>query len=531
MVETCCPTNMAENTEDSIDELHKTPLSPIVGTPCDELDPAELFEGYSNTQDVFSMGNEEDSTHYLSSFSNKVDSEGDSASSELEDIYASELGVTPPRNVRRNKERSRTQRKGQGLCLKIPVKVELEKKKRERERTSQKSMQNEIAFQREYKRSSLGSTLENEDLSRSLNLPNVKIDSKKRFMSLKCTRRDNDNERPKHRLTRSESDPKNLGQITTNLSQSRQEFIRTFSLLIKIGAHACKQKDSQFASTELERQNSEEHKKWQIKRCLALWLELCAWHGGRTMEEQDKYLMEERAHVEEVLDEFIQFNLNNVVSHGDDDDNLTSVKDDVKKVEGEDDMSKNIPTTTTTTTASATPTVVIKDYELEDTNNAYSNDDRNSATVDNNSTSELGDFPSNSISKKENLSLNLSIDGKNESLKSEERKPICSTPESTAPKGSFCRRLEFAITEITELFGRLESVEQLYPTKRAVGDANPKYLCREFNQNVDALLLWLNMTKELLHQLTLISRFLGIDSEMQEVWQDWIDMGMGMLGK
>lgn len=525
-----CPTNMADSTEESTDEFDKTPLSPIVGTPCDELDPAELFEGYNNTQGGFSMGDEQDSGRYLRSFVDKVDSEGDSASSELEDIYASELGATPPRNVRRNKERSRTQRKGQGLCLKIPVKVEVEKKKRERE-SAQSQIQNERAFQREYKRSSLGSTLEKEDLSRSLNLPNVKIDSKKRFMSLKCTRRDNEKESsPKHRLTRSESDPKNLGQFSSNLSQSRQDFIRTFSLLIKIGAHARKQKDSQFASTELERQNSEEHKKWQIKRCLALWLELRAWHGGRTMEEQDRYLMEERAHVEEVLDEFIKFNLNNVVSNGDGDDKLTSVKDSVGKIEEEDDVSSN--NQPTTTTASTTPTVVIEDYELGGSNNEHPNNDRNSMTRDD-SPSEPRNSSSDLTLRKENLSLDLKSGGKTrlKSLKSEELKPRCSTPENTVPKDRFCRWLEFAIMEITELFDRLESVEELYPTKRAVGEANPKYLSAEFNRNVDALLLWVNMTKELLHRLTLISRFLGIDPEMHEVWHDWINMGMGMLGK
>ncbi|XP_031553108.1 mitogen-activated protein kinase kinase kinase 4-like isoform X3 [Actinia tenebrosa] len=518
---------------DNTDEFDKTPLSPIVGTPCDELDAAELFEGHYNNQDVFAMGDEQDSKSYLSSFGEKNDSECDSASSELEDIYSGELGVTPPRNIRRNKERSRTQRKGQGLCLKIPVKVEVEKQKKRVRESSQTQIQNERAFQREYKRSSLGSTLGNEDLSRSLNLPNVKIDSKNRFMSLKCTRRDNRKEdSPKHRLTRSESDPKDLGQSLTTLSQSRQEFIRTFSLLIKIGAHARKQRDSQFASTELERQNSEEHKKWQVKLCLALWLELRAWHGGRTMEEQDKYLMEERANVEEVLDEFIKFNLNNVVSNGDVDDNLTSVKDNVEQIV-EDEAVSSVNNRAPATNASATPTVVIDDYELKDSNDKNSNNGRNSTKTDNSPNEPRESSPSSdSKPRKENLNLDLSSGGKTrlKSLKSEECMPRCSTPENAVPKDRFRKRLEFAIMEITKLFDQLESVEVLYPTKRAVGEANPKYLISEFNRNVDALLLWLNVTKELLHQLTLISRFLGIDPEMQDMWQDWIHMGMGMLG-
>ncbi|KAK3739001.1 hypothetical protein QZH41_001570 [Actinostola sp. cb2023] len=93
-------TNMAD--DEGSYEPCKTPLSPIIGTPCDELDAADIFEGFANRPPHISFEGDHDSS-YLSP--PDKDSEVDSASSEqeFEDIYGTELGATPPRNVRRIK--------------------------------------------------------------------------------------------------------------------------------------------------------------------------------------------------------------------------------------------------------------------------------------------------------------------------------------------------------------------------------------------------------------------------------------------
>lgn len=532
--------NMADGEDSGSDEPDRTPLSPIVGTPCEELDAADIFEGHVANRSRLSF----EELSYLS-----PPSEGDSAaSSDQEENYTQELGCTPPRNVRRIKEKNKTVRKGQGLCLKLPdVKAEAEKqKKRERDRnreTSQTQLRTERAFMRQYKRNSLGNTFSHDvDLSKSLNLPSVKIESR-RFMSLKCTRQDKE----KGRLKRSESDPKNLGQISDgNLSQHRQEFLRTFSLLIKIGAHARQHKDNQFALTEVERQTSEEQKQWQVKLCLALWLELRAWHSGRTMEEQDRFLVEERAHVNHALDRIINFDTKTVISSG---ECTPSMKDA--------GISFNVRSQPR---AELVELIVTDcDNETDRTNSSGSQDNRNESDKEKEEKTE-NDSQEVQDSKTRRTKLKLTL--QKHSIEEEsttdkiyqsafsvsniqdseviESKPanIESTPvqegdmkQTASETKTLAQHLETAMNCIDNVFEELEAAERLYSTQRALGEANPKYFSDIFNTNHDALVLWANMTKDMLHKLTLVARFIGIEQGVsKELWQDWYNVGMGMLG-
>ncbi|XP_020895625.1 mitogen-activated protein kinase kinase kinase 4 [Exaiptasia diaphana] len=531
---------MAEDGDRSFEELNRTPLSPIVGTPCDELDAADLFEGYVNP-DLRVSFDEDNEIVYLSP-GNEFDSE--SSEQEFEDIYTQELGVTPPRNARRNKEKSKTSRKVQGLSVKMPeVRAEVEKqKKRDRDRgreTSQSQLRTERAYMRQYKRNSLGNAFSQDvDLSKSLNLPTVKIESR-RFMSLKCTRPD------KGRLKRSESDPKHLVQTTGELSNHRQEFLRTFSLLIKIGAHARQHKDNQFALSELERQTSEEHKKWQVKLCLALWLELRAWHNGRTMEEQDRFLVEERAHIDEVLDRIINFNLNKVISSGD--DNISpSVKESsnscctAKSHDGIVPDSTQVCNSQERNTANNSDGKQRKEPSASDpqTPSRQSSDAKTKRKklklilkkhpVEDDKENKAQNVPgtSSQIINVQNLQTeNLeSLTPENEST------PIKTRAQNTNPR-NLVHELESTVHCIEALLEDVEAVEHLYSTQRALGEANPKYFSDSFNRNHDGLVLWMNLIKEMLHKLTLVARYIGIEQGFsKDIWQDWYDAGMGMLG-
>lgn len=556
---------MADGEDSNGDEpAERKPLSPIVGTPCDELDATDMFEGYFSTTSRFSFEDDHE-TSYLS-----PTSEIDSASSEPEDLYVQELGVTPPRNIRRNKEKSKTGRKVQGLCLRLPDRSEIDRqKKRDRDRnretsqTRQTQLRTERAFMRQYKRNSLGNTFSNDtDLSRSLNIPSVKIESR-RFMSLKCTRQDKE----RGLLKRSESDPKNLVQLGDDLSQNKQEFLRTFSLLIKIGAHARQQRDCQFALTEVERQTSEEHKQWQVKLCLALWLELRAWHSGRTMEEQDQFLVEERAHVDDVLDKIINFDLTRDKMssaslkevNSDSNDKATSSMQPVELiVTNFDNDCANIHCSTPVKTHKSEDNVSMaangrKRTMLKSTIEQHSLEEEEIVTPQCSESLEnivLSDkesnasetFVSDNMHDTTFLESNLLVDDKHGSNEEEslilnsEKMPTHDdkekanvTPNETK---NLVKDLEIAINKIERVFEDLEAAEKLYSTQRALGEANTKYVSRAFTRNHDALVLWMNMVSEMLQKLTLAARFIGIERGIsKELWQDWYDVGMDMYGK
>uniref|UniRef100_A0A1B6CZG1 Mitogen-activated protein kinase kinase kinase N-terminal domain-containing protein n=1 Tax=Clastoptera arizonana TaxID=38151 RepID=A0A1B6CZG1_9HEMI len=90
-------------------------------------------------------------------------------------------------------------------------------------------------------------------------------------------------------------------QTTEECSQSRVEFYQTFSLLIKMG-NVEKQ-----GEVTCKRQLSKEEHLWQSELKEVIWLELQAWHAGRTLKEQDDHLFESRKNVEQVLHDIINY--------------------------------------------------------------------------------------------------------------------------------------------------------------------------------------------------------------------------------
>ncbi|EDO30610.1 predicted protein [Nematostella vectensis] len=490
---------MADSEQDS-EEGDEKLKAPCVGSPCDELDMAEIFEGSKHSNVEFEVGDHCDfGSDRQSSFEKASDAE--SASSELEDLYLAELGVTPPRNLQRVRDRIKTRRRGQEKIAQPPKVIlgRTENEKRRRERGSnQTQLKTERAFQRQFKRNSFGDFESNgNQCGKPLDVPSMKIESRNRYMSLKCTRRDTGGnlcgETPgKTRLTRSESDPRSLGFLSSHMPQSRTDFYRTFSLLIKIGAHAHKQRDSQFAVSELERQNSEEHKKWQVELKLALWLELRAWHAGCSMEEQDQFLIDERQHVDDVLEEVINFNFNNLDKESDAGGKQPfSVKDK----EGDNPPLENkvvSPYPTITVSCEGNSTIDIKEYCEPSTSGDSTNTER-----------------------PESLDFNLKRTHKIV------KQPSTNESSPMAEQEKFNAELKAAILKVTELFEKLEAAEHLYPNLKSVGECHPRYSSPDFHRNVDALQLWLNVANDLLHKLQLTARFLGVDHQETNVWQDW----------
>lgn len=127
----------------------------------------------------------------------------------------------------------------------------------------------------------------NEDIIDCKSPPcNIKVESKKRFLSLKC------------KLVKSAVNWKNF--VPEKTSKNRSDFHDYFENLVKTGN--VENKDKIYKS-----QLSEEEQLWQTEWKDMIWLELRAWIADRTVTEQDKYLIKARKDIPNLLDEILNY--------------------------------------------------------------------------------------------------------------------------------------------------------------------------------------------------------------------------------
>lgn len=527
-------------------------LDQQIGSPCDEIDPSELFESYVGLEGEGNHVNDKGSGSDLDSecedqveFSSENDLSDGLPSLELENF---QYGVTPPRNVRRQKERARKGKEKIHSTLRGQLKHEsahFAAGKAELDRQKKRGstlLTTERALQRKMKRGcvdtisfnvSMDSNVHFPDASKSLEIPSIKIESNSRFLSLDCVcedDRENSSEsfgveshatntgsvpikrrnvgvHPK--ATRSESDARSYSArnyLDQHCPKDRIEFYRTFSILIKLGSPAHKQQESQkqpILSSSVDTQSTEENKKWKVELSQALWLELQAWHANRTMGEQDLYLMTSRASVEEVLDEVINFKVKEST-----DVTVVNSQSEIVTLNGstEEDLSEcNVFFT--------------KDTQCAESQTA-------NEQVPSSGGSEPSQVPNSSEPDLRPVKAQVHLD-----LKTNDT--IC--PETDDTEGvqefSSCFQLKAAIEQVTELFDKVERVENLYPNRQSLGEHNPKYKREEFSRNFETMCLWLNVTRELYHKLYLIAKFVSVDMDDCETWKDWFEVGLGQLGK
>ena len=551
-------------------------LQQIAGSPCDEIDPAELFEKQGSIE---VERNRIDDRGSGSEFDSEREEHVDlSSENELSDGFP--YGVTPPRNVRRQKEKSkRDKEKVQGF-LKSPLTREYGSNPSERAELDRRKKKGstqltaERAFQRKVKRGSVdvgfvsteGGT-HAADTSKSLDIPSIKIESTSRFMSLDCVCEDSTDgaytntsivraksisiketiTRSHRKATRSESDPRSSSSrnyLNPYCPEARMEFYRTFSLLIKLGSLAHKQQEKQYGvnGSAVERQSSEENKKYQVELSQALWLELQAWHANRTMEEQDLYLIRARANVEEVLDEVINFKvkkhdvnsqivdekLDQNIQDGNGNHFVGDARCEVIFMRTDSDSGTSAQLSRPVYSSMCYSNQIenfdsLKSQKTEDSENK-SNEQFSSETdgfVDGSATNVI-----NLKALKDRLCLDLSQ--RNQKLHPDEAGFKPGGRETVPDK--FCCQLKGAIEQVAELFDKVERVEHLYPTRQSLGEQNPKYTSKEFTRNFETMCLWLNVTRELYHKLHLIAKFVGVNAAEVAIWHDWLDVGLGRLG-
>ena len=556
-------------------------LQQVTGSPCDEIDPAELFEKQGSIDVERIRGDDKGSG---SEFDSEREEQVDlSSENELSDGFP--YGATPPiaRNVRRQKEKSkRDKEKIQGV-FKSPLTREYGSNSSERAELDRRKkrgstqLTTERAFQRKLKRGSvdvgfvgIDGASHLPDTSKSLEIPSIKIESTSRFMSLECVSEDASDSnvcrfsgtvrtksisvkgtitRSHRRATRSESDPRGLSSrnyLSPFCPEARMEFYRTFSLLIKLGSLAHKQQEKQYGvSSVVESQNSEESKKYQVKLSQALWLELQAWHANKTMEEQDLHLIQARANVEEVLDEVINFKVKKQVhvnaqkavqnqnGHDGNDDHILR---DLNSGSDDQDMHCTDDDSGTSSRMCHPNNSSMQNFcESNQIEHSLHSQEAKDATRETSEhiSSETDDFangPSTNTTDYKGLKGRLSLDLHHRNQKLHPDETGLRQGRETVPERTCCQ-LRAAIDQVTDLFDKIEMVENLYPTRHSLGQQHPKYTSMEFTRNFETMCLWLNVTRELHHKLHLIAKFVGVNVAETGVWQDWQDVGLGRLGR
>ena len=459
------------------------------------------------------------------------------------DTLQFQYGVTPPRNARRLKEKSKSCKKSKERTVVFSkslsardlttdainrAELDLQRKKN---RANSTQITNERRFQRKFKRESWGPELSfspsnsfNGAAGSKVEIPSIMIESSNRYMCLKYDLSQSyPNARPAIRTVY--TDPMSLLSsgmkldLNSTCPEPRAKFFSTFSKLVEMCVHS-KQKENPGVA-QMERQTSEENKRWEVELRQALWLEIQAWHAGRTMEEQDEYFVQARKSVDDVLEEIINFRFSSA-----------SVNEREQTLIGNNEEK-------------ATQSLHLckeqgADYCCADTENEVKENGFYPLHTENR---QLGletpvemENTFSMVSKNDGDPENLISDcdicpfGKSYGYGKEKERTFRKIPRN-ADKQSCCKEtfteIQAACEQVISLFDRLQAVEQLYPTLRALGEQNPKYISEKFQVNFATLCVWLNITQDLNHKLQILAKILCIDFNDQETWKDWFDVGLG----
>jgi mitogen-activated protein kinase kinase kinase 4 len=282
-------------------------------------------------------------------------------------------------------------------------------------------------------------------------LPAIKVDSG-RFMSL--SQKFQPPQKPSG--TR-----RQLSMPKKDCPADRVEFYSIFSMLINMGDKAKKEKERQ-----MSRQKSHDENFWVSQIMVYVWLELQAWHCGKTLQELDKDLVAERQKINSVLEQVINFHIDpvNVVTGG-----------AGKPVE---------------------PVSLFQGSAMSEPVAMMSGD----GGID--------------ISAARNSPIQL------DQCDSEEGIIDCDSGRSGIflDRAILDRQRE-AVVKVTNLLNQVDVVEGLYPTTKALGKECAMYTSDSLKHNQDTLCLWLNITKDLSHTLNMMAKTLGMQCFEGLDWQ------------
>ena len=77
-----------------------------------------------------------------------------------------------------------------------------------------------------------------------------------------------------------------------------------------------------------------------------------------------------------------------------------------------------------------------------------------------------------------------------------------------------------AVAKVTDILEQLERVEGMFQNRRKIGDEHPQYRTLSFRRKIDALTLWLKVTKGLAQALATLSTWLGVSIIVPEMCRE-----------
>lgn len=414
--------------------------------------------------------------------------------------YWCQYGVTPPNNreIRRNKQKERTIKFSSNISIKKGDKRTFLKGRCLSNNNGSTASNKQIQWQkeREFKRKEKFRAISDEGNSegescipRSTKL--VRVNSAKGLKSIrkqKSIRSSNKEEVPS--ITPSVvTKAINIQQITNDPNKSsRAHFYKSFLLLVKLGGrvppshksfdHSVQDSDDQFLQVEYPE---------------VLWLELQAWYNGRSIEDHDSFLENARANVEKVLSEVINFKFTNELKRGDSERGMSNETACNYDYYSDDEIEEFILFTSSNELTASTPVYEKKGFDRTDK-----------------------EMDANEVAVCPERNMDNESDGSK-------------TPESKEVENkvvSIKIQQVNAMAAISDLIKKLETVENLYPNLKALTNAYPMYKDVKFVRNHEAMLLWLNICKEMYHKLYLLADWIDVDPDDAINWKDWFDMGL-----
>ena len=264
----------------------------------------------------------------------------------------------------------------------------------------------------------------------------------------------------------------------STVCHKRLQFYDTLNLLINLG---------QGTNSEAKEKMEDEDETYEVEELKeALWLELQAWHNNTTMLEQDEYLMSARTNINSILEDVINFKVDISKSKFDDDKVSSDSESETDSEEGFCVFHCTLPS------------------------------------------EDSVDEPQGDAILKESVSstTDLEMQSRSNSVNSCD----ATSPEKSPPSLSeFAQSVKTAVTQVSSIVNKLYSMEQLYPSRGALRKDFEKYNSEEFNRSLDTMTLWLNMIQGLYHKLHVMSKLVQVDMNDEEMWKDWIELGLGKL--
>uniref|UniRef100_A0A8C4QGK0 Mitogen-activated protein kinase kinase kinase 4 n=1 Tax=Eptatretus burgeri TaxID=7764 RepID=A0A8C4QGK0_EPTBU len=263
-------------------------------------------------------------------------------------------------------------------------------------------------------------------------------------------------------------------------------------------------------------QHQQQQQLWQNPWNDLIWLELQAWHAGRSTSDQDMYLYAARKTVPDVMSDVLAFRF---CANTEDVTGPKLICDPLSSLSGEphgrmmqDAESGQLPVTVGGAPFSVESRLQPgrgSGVQIGVQGGAEPNAESEVHLRSGSGVSGMQPFKVSAMQSGKSLHARVTTD--EEDLKSQ-----ASSSQVHCRKGfhlidpAHLERQREACQKVKALLEALDAVEALYPSLRALQHEHPAYGAKTFQNRLHTLCLWLNTTKDLNHKLGLMGTILGV---------------------